>query len=68
MYIILVDSAQEATAEAHALVIATEYSEFWNVNPEIFEHLKDKCIFDGRNILDKEKIESVGIKYVGVGR
>ena len=67
-YIILVDSAQEATAEAHALVIATEYSEFWNINPEIFEHLKDKCIFDGRNILDKEKIESAGIKYFGVGR
>ena len=55
--IILVDSAQEAIAEADALIIATEYSEFWNVNPEIFEHLKDKCIFDGRNILDKKEID-----------
>jgi len=63
-----VDSSLEAIRDSHFLVIATEYSQFWNVSPEHFLQLKDKCIFDGRNILDKNKIESIGIHYFGIGR
>ena len=63
-----VDSSLDAIQDSHFLVIATEYSQFWNVPPEHFLQLKDKCIFDGRNILDKDKIESMGIHYFGIGR
>tara|TARA_B100001287_G_C22660444_1_gene520048 strand:+ start:154 stop:1491 length:1338 start_codon:yes stop_codon:yes gene_type:complete len=57
-----------ALKDADSLVIATEYSQFWNVSPETFSILRDKTIFDGRNILDKELLESHGIKYYGLGR
>ena len=63
-----VDSSLDTIQESHFLVIATECSEFWNVSPEHFLQLKDKCIFDGRNILDKNNIESIGIHYFGIGR
>jgi UDPglucose 6-dehydrogenase len=66
--IIFVKTPEAAIANSDSLVIATEYTEFWNYPEENLLQLRDKCIFDGRNILDKEKIESVGIKYVGVGR
>lgn len=51
-----------------ALIIATEWREFWNTDIEILSKLKDKVIFDGRNILDKEFLISKGFSYYGVGR
>mgnify|MGYP001158765644 CR=1 FL=1 len=62
------NSALEALDRSNALIIATEYSQFWNVSPDHFLKLKDRVIFDGRNILDKEKLENIGIKYIGIGR
>ena len=29
---------------------------------------KPAYIFDGRNILDREKLESIGFNYIGLGR
>ena len=29
---------------------------------------KPAYIFDGRNILEKEKLESLGFNYIGLGR
>lgn len=50
--------------EADAIVLATAHKEFLQI--------KDwngvKVIVDGRNILDKEEIESKGIVYRGIGR
>lgn len=63
-----VDSSLSAIKDSHFLVIATEYAEFWNVSPNNFLQLKDKVIFDGRNILNKEKLADLEIKYFGVGR
>lgn len=62
------DSAVSDLQCAHALIIATEYSQFWNMSTEHFLQLKDKVIFDGRNILDKERLQDIGIKYFGIGR
>lgn len=62
------DSAVGDLQCAHALIIATEYSQFWNMSTEHFLQLKDKVIFDGRNILDKERLQDIGIKYFGIGR
>ncbi len=52
------------------IAIMTEWDEFidydWNI---IFEKMnKPAYIYDGRNILEKEKLESVGFNYVGLGR
>ena len=60
----------EAASGAHALAIITEWDEFvsydWN---KIFDNMsKPAHIFDGRNLLDKDKMESIGFNYVGIGQ
>lgn len=64
-----VKSPYEAAKNSDALVIITEWEEFKNMDLEkIKELLKQPVIFDGRNIFEKEKMEKLGIKYIGVGR
>ena len=53
--------------ECDALVICTEWKEFWDPDMKTISALKDSVIFDGRNILDAMNIESNGIKYYGIG-
>ncbi|MFI5264577.1 MAG: UDP-glucose dehydrogenase family protein [Candidatus Kapaibacterium sp.] len=54
---------------ADALVIVTEWNEFRNPDfTLVARSLKDKVIFDGRNIYDPEKIREHGLAYYGIGR
>ena len=54
---------------ADALVIVTEWNEFRNPDFDIIaSSIKDKVIFDGRNIYDPEKIKEHGLTYYGIGR
>lgn len=62
------ETSNKAIDGTDALIIATEWREFWNIDVEILSKLKDKVIFDGRNILDKEFLTSKGFSYFGVGR
>ena len=56
-----------ALAKTHAVVIATEWKEFWNFEVSELELIQDKVIFDTRNILSKENLQKVGIKHIGLG-
>ena len=54
---------------AHAIAILTEWDEFktydWN---RIYKNMqKPAFVFDGRNILDREKLETIGFIYKGIG-
>ena len=54
---------------AHAVAVLTEWDEFrtydWN---RIYNHMhKPAFVFDGRNILDREALESIGFIYKGIG-
>jgi UDPglucose 6-dehydrogenase len=54
---------------ADALIIVTEWNEFRNPDFDIVaDALKDKVIFDGRNIYDPEKMREHGFTYYGIGR
>ena len=65
----LVSCPLEAVEGAEALIIATEWKEFANVD---FEQVKAKMhtpmIFDGRNLLDPVAMQALGFIYKGVGR
>ncbi|MBS3159431.1 nucleotide sugar dehydrogenase [Candidatus Woesearchaeota archaeon] len=52
--------------DVEVLILATNHKEFKNIELKFFKSLK--IILDGKNFLDKEKIEELGIIYVGVGR
>ena len=62
-------SALEAVTDAEALIIATDWNEFANVDLAV---LKDKMrtpiVFDGRNLLDPETMRQFGFSYYSVGR
>ena len=51
-----------------ALVVCTEWMQFRSPNFEkLAGELKDKVIFDGRNLYDPEKLKLFGLSHVGVG-
>ena len=67
--ITFVESQYDALIAADALVIATEWSEFRTPDfNKISSLLKNKAIFDGRNLFDLKQMEDLGYHYVSIGR
>ncbi|MBP6431526.1 MAG: UDP-glucose/GDP-mannose dehydrogenase family protein [Ferruginibacter sp.] len=59
----------EALQNADALIIATEWSEFRTPDfDKINSTLKNKAIFDGRNLFDLNYMQELGYHYESVGR
>jgi len=59
----------DALQNADALLIATEWNEFRTPDfDKISSLLKDKLIFDGRNLFDLAQMEKLGYHYESVGR
>lgn len=62
-------SQYETLKNADALIIATEWNEFRTPDfGKIAASLKNKAIFDGRNLFDLSAIKELGFHYVSVGR
>jgi UDPglucose 6-dehydrogenase len=67
--IVFAESQYDALVDADALIIATEWSEFRTPEFEkIISLLKNKVIFDGRNVYDAEQMKQFGFHYESVGR
>lgn len=67
--IALVESKYEALKGADALAILTEWSVFRTPDlEELKTNLKDKAIFDGRNIYNLETMRGSGLHYESIGR
>ena len=64
------DSAREACNQSHCIAILTEWDEFKEIDfAEIYESMiKPAILFDGRNLLDLEKIRSIGFTAKGIGK
>jgi UDPglucose 6-dehydrogenase len=63
------DNQYNALKNADALIIATEWSEFRTPEFEkITASLKNKVIFDGRNVYDTVQMKQLGFYYESVGR
>jgi UDPglucose 6-dehydrogenase len=59
----------DALKDADALIIATEWNEFRTPDFEkVNSLLKNKVIFDGRNLFDLPQMEQLGYRYESVGR
>tara|TARA_R110002049_G_C9177314_1_gene562968 strand:+ start:4260 stop:5639 length:1380 start_codon:yes stop_codon:yes gene_type:complete len=68
--IIYTVSPYEALKDAHAIAVMTEWDEFiaydWE---EIYKNMKKPAfIFDGRNLLDKNKLNKIGFEYYSIGQ
>ena len=57
-------------SEHNIIAIITEWDEFKDYNwKKIYTKIKKPAyIFDGRNILEVEKIRKIGFNYIGIGR
>ena len=62
--------AYEATKEAHAVCILTEWDEFKNLDYQrIYNNMqKPAFIFDGRNVVDGDKLRGIGFIVFSIGK
>lgn len=63
-----VNSIDELLEKSEALVLVTPHQEFVKMNLDKLRDTKVRIVIDGRNCLNKEKIQELGIIYRGIGR
>lgn len=65
----LCENAYEVAEGADALVLATMWNEFKQLDfSRIYKIMKHPILLDGRNLWDAEPLRALGFKYIGVGR
>ncbi len=62
-----VKNIEELLRKSEALILATSHQQFLDIPVEKFKKHKIWVIIDGRNSLDKNKIQKAGIIYKGIG-
>lgn len=64
----LCPTRDEAVRGADALIIATEWRQFRSPDYDLLRNeLKDRVIFDGRNMYDPARVAREGFTYYGIG-
>ncbi|MBE0505957.1 MAG: UDP-glucose/GDP-mannose dehydrogenase family protein [Marinospirillum sp.] len=67
--LIYADSPEAAAQDADAVLLVTEWKEFWNLNMQtIHASMKTPLLLDGRNIYDPQELQRQSWIYSGVGR
>ncbi len=66
----VVSTVLEAVTGAHAVAIVTEWDEFKNLDFAAIYSVMQKpaFVFDGRNILNLDKLRSLGFRAYGIGK
>ena len=63
------DKQEDTLLDADALIIVTEWKQFRSPDFEQLSlKLKDKVIFDGRNMYDPKQVKQSGMQYYAIGR
>jgi UDPglucose 6-dehydrogenase len=61
--------AYEATKGAHGICILTEWDEFKTLDYKIYDSMqKPAFLFDGRNVVDLEKMREIGFIVYSIGK
>jgi UDPglucose 6-dehydrogenase len=67
--IIVHQSAFDCIENADAILVATEWAEFKNLDAQqVGDRVRSKNIVDSRNILDEVQWRNQGFRFIGVGR
>lgn len=62
---VLCSTPEEVAEEADALVLVTEWQEYRELNWEaLADRMKSRIVLDGRNALDRARLERQGFRYV----
>ncbi len=63
------ENPYETIRDCDALVVATEWNEFRNLDMRAVKILlKNPIVIDGRNIYDPKEMKELGFTYMGIGR
>ena len=63
------DSAEDACRNADLIVLATEWDEYTNIDPEAFRSVvKEPRLLDTRNVIDRESWSRAGWQVYSLGR
>jgi UDPglucose 6-dehydrogenase len=63
------DDKYETLVDTDGLIVVTEWPEFRVLNFPILKKLmREKVIFDGRNIYDPEEMKEHGFSYYSIGK
>jgi UDPglucose 6-dehydrogenase len=63
------DSMYEAMRDADALVLATEWNEYKNLDFTLVRGMmRGDAVIDGRNVFDPQAVAGAGLEYIGAGR
>ncbi|CUI14589.1 UDP-glucose 6-dehydrogenase, putative, partial [Bodo saltans] len=65
-----VNTALEATKNAHAIAVMTEWDEFATMDytPHYAQMMKPAFFFDGRLIVDRTKLQAIGFEVFTIGK
>jgi UDPglucose 6-dehydrogenase len=67
--VIFFENPYDASKNCDALIVATEWDEFRNVDmKEVKSLMKSPLIVDGRNIYDRDELKKLGFTYIGIGQ
>jgi UDPglucose 6-dehydrogenase len=68
--VLVFNSAEAAVAKTHAIAVMTEWDEFKKLDyKKVFDSMyKPAFLFDGRNLLDQEKLAQIGFESYGIGK
>ena len=63
------DNPYEVADGADALILATEWDEFKQLDfRSLYQKMRNPIIMDGRNLWDPNLMQTIGFRYFGVGR
>ncbi len=62
------DSPYQDIQQSSALIIMTEWKMFRQPDFKLLGSLKEKLIFDGRNMFEPALVHNHGLEYIGIGR
>lgn len=62
------ENLAEAFVGVEAVVLATEWKEYINLDPSAISGIANKLVVDGRNVLDVKKWQQAGFKVLALGR
>ncbi len=69
VYVKTADTKYNALKNTDGLLLLTEWPEYWSPDFELmYKLMKSPVIVDGRNVYNREQVESLGFTYYGIGR
>jgi UDPglucose 6-dehydrogenase len=67
--LVMCESAADTLLDADALIVVTEWKQFRSADfTKLAATLRDRVVFDGRNLYEPGDVEAAGLAYYGIGR